>query len=123
MKQQQFESLSVPELVEKFAAIGTEQDKALEVDDTAKYNPLFWQMQAVVKELKSRRGDQRRALLALYDHPKMQVRLAAAKATLRVAPGAARQLIEAIAATTWYPQAGDAGMCLWALDKGIFKPE
>lgn len=123
MKQKPLNELSVAELVNEFSAIGVEQDKALIQDDSETYTPLFWQMQAVQKELKGRSGDQRRALLTLYDYPNMQVRLAAAKATLAVAPTEARQLIEAIAATTWYPQAGDAGMCLTALDRGIFVPE
>jgi hypothetical protein len=53
----------------------------------------------------------------------MQVRLNAAKATLAVAPHAARQTIEAIAASTWPPQCYAARMCLAALDEGVFKPK
>jgi hypothetical protein len=62
------------------------------------------------------------ALLALYGHQSMQVRLNAAKSTLAVAPEAARQELRAIADSREYPQAGDAGMCLRNLDEGIFKP-
>jgi hypothetical protein len=62
------------------------------------------------------------ALMDLYGHPNMQVRLKAAKNTLAVAPQAAREQLEAIVASDWQPYAGDAGMCLWALDEGIFKP-
>jgi hypothetical protein len=32
-------------------------------------------------------------------------------------------VIEAISESSHFPQAGDAGMCLWALDQGISKPE
>jgi hypothetical protein len=46
----------------------------------------------------------------------------AAKQTLAVAPAAARQLLEAIQASKMQPEALDAGMCLWTLDEGIFKP-
>jgi hypothetical protein len=47
----------------------------------------------------------------------MQVRLNAAKATLAVAPEAARQVVETIAASTWAPQCYDARMCLWKIDE------
>ncbi len=52
----------------------------------------------------------------------MQVRVNAAKATLAVAPQQARQMLQAIADSQWQPQAGDAGMCLWNLDRGVFVP-
>ncbi|OYW31283.1 MAG: hypothetical protein B7Z45_10540 [Azorhizobium sp. 12-66-6] len=42
--------------------------------------------------------------------------------TLAVAPEAARATLEALSRITHTPQAADAGMCLWALDEGIFKP-
>jgi uncharacterized protein DUF2019 len=50
------------------------------------------------------------------------VRLTAAKATLAVSPDAARRLLRSIADSKEYPQAGDAGMSLVNLDRGIFKP-
>jgi hypothetical protein len=84
---------------------------------------LFWLIDAVVTELKNRPGDQRRVLTSLYNDPNMNVRLKAAKATLAVAPKAARQAIEAIAASTWPPQCYDARMCLSMLDEGVFKPD
>ncbi|HEY1983328.1 MAG TPA: DUF2019 domain-containing protein [Xanthobacteraceae bacterium] len=117
------DKLSEAQLVDRFIAIGMRQYKALDVNDTKTYNPLFWQMDAILKELKSRPGDQRRALLPLFDHPNMQVRLKAAKATLAVAPAEARQMLESIAASNWFPQAGDAGMCLTMLDRGKFVPD
>jgi uncharacterized protein DUF2019 len=81
------------------------------------------QIFAIGGELKRRPGDQRRALLPLYDHPNIEVRLRAAKRTLAVAPVEARRMIESIAASRWFPHAGDAGMCLELLDRGIFVPE
>ena len=48
-------------------------------------------MAGVANELKARDGDQRTALMTLYDYPNMQVRLKAAIHTLAVAPTAARQ--------------------------------
>ncbi len=110
------------ELVSRFAEIGREQDQALLGGETSKFNRLFQNMQEISEELKSREGDQRSALMDLYDFPNMQVRLKAAIHTLAIAPVEARRQIEEIAASQWFPQAGDAGMCLWTLDEGIFKP-
>jgi hypothetical protein len=79
-------------------------------------------MVAIEDELKARTPDQRPMLLNLYDHPNAQVRLNAMKATLAVAPATARRNLEALATSLDFPQAGDAGMTLYALDRGIFKP-
>lgn len=115
-------SRATSDLVKEFAAMGVEQDDALLKDEYARFSRLFWKLDAIQAELRSRPGDERQALLSLYNHPNMQTRLNAAKVTLAVAPKQARQMLEWIAASRWYPQAGDAGMCLWTLDEGIFKP-
>jgi hypothetical protein len=115
--------MTVEQLVERFAIIALDQHHAIRTDANAEYTRLFWQMEGVEEALKSRAGDQRRALLSLYDHAHAQVRLAAAKATLAVAPEDARKMLQAIQNSREYPQAGDAGMCLYTLDAGIFKPE
>ena len=122
MKRTNLRTTSVDQLVERFIAITLDQDKAIAADDAGKYNRLFEQMEAVKRELKAREGDQRRALLRLYDHPNIQVRLKAVTATLAVAPERARRMLEIIAESREYPQAGDAGMTIDALDRGIFKP-
>jgi hypothetical protein len=79
-------------------------------------------MDAVCQELQSREGDGRRALIPLYAHPNIQVRLAAAKRTLAFNYDDARRVIEEIANSGKYPIAGGAGMTLDSLDRGIFKP-
>lgn len=122
MKRLKLQDLSVDQLLERFTAIALEQDQALLMDEIARFNKLFDQMDAVKKELRSRSGDQRRALLALYDHPNIQVRLKAAVGTLAVEPESARKLLQSIADSREYPQAADAGMTLGELDRGIFKP-
>ena len=114
--------MATPDLVALFAKVVVEQDEALLGSQRARFNRLFDVMREISNELKAREGDQRVALLSLFEYPNMQVRLQAAKLTLAVAPTEARQQLEAIAATKWYPQAGDAGMCLSNLDNGIFKP-
>jgi uncharacterized protein DUF2019 len=122
MKPGDLAKMTVDELVERFIEFALQEDKADLEDDIPEFTRLFWQMEAVEGELKSRQGDQRRALTRLYDHRNAQVRLCAAKATLAVAPQAARALIEKIASSHEFPQAGEAGMTLRALDEGIFKP-
>jgi hypothetical protein len=112
----------VDELVDFFASVALAQDGALLEDDLSKVNRLFWELEAIEAELKQREGDQRTSLLRLYEHPNAQVRVKAVKATLAVAPRAAREKLEAIASSREYPQAGEAGMSIRALDEGIFKP-
>jgi hypothetical protein len=122
VKRLTLQDLSVDQLLERFTAIALQQDQALLMDEIARFNKLYDEMDAVKIELKRRPGDQRRALLALYDHPNIQVRLEAAVGTLAVEPAPARELLQTIASSREYPQAGDAGMTLVNLDRGIFKP-
>ncbi len=126
----QLSEMSVDQLVERFAAIGEAQYQALEehedwIEDNPnlKFNRLFKQMNEVDNELRARGRDARLALQRLYSHPNIQVRLKAAVSTLGVAPEGARQVIQKIADTDWFPQAGDAGMTLFALDDAIFRPD
>ncbi|MFG1420417.1 DUF2019 domain-containing protein [Roseixanthobacter liquoris] len=121
MKKQDLSKMSIKELVEFYIKICIYQYK-LDTDEIGKYNQSYLKKRAIESELKSRPGDQRRALMALYDYPNMQVRLNAATATLAVAPEAARGLLEDIRASGWQPQAFEAGMGLRRLDEGTFKP-
>ena len=68
MKRPKLEEMSVAELVDCFAAICIAQDQALLYSEIAKLNRLIGQMRAAEEELKARPGDQRRALLPLYNH-------------------------------------------------------
>ena len=121
MKRVSLEKLSVPELVAQFTAACLAQFDAERKSDINKQNKHIRYWMAISDELKSRAGDQRSSLLKLYDHPNLQVRLNAAR-LMAIAPTTARQVIQAIAGSKKYPQAGDAGMCLSAIELGIFKP-
>lgn len=123
MKQAKLDEMTIDELAERFAEIGIAQDQAELMGEIGKFNRLFDQMHAVDIELRARGPAARLALLRLFDYPNMQVRLQAAKRTLGVAPEAARKVIQAIYDSKWYPQAGEAGMSLWNLDRGVFKPD
>jgi len=113
---------TVPDLVALFVALGLDQYQARLRNEQKRLNRATLEMFDVCEELKARAGDQRSALLSLYSDPNLQVRLMAAKLTLAVAPAAAKQLLQEIADSKEYPQAGDAGMSLWALKQGIFRP-
>lgn len=110
------------QIIARFVEIGIQQDQAILGNEISRVDKLFREKVALVDELKARDGDERRLLLNLYRHPNPQVRLNAAKATLAVEPAKARAALEALTVNKLYYQAGDAGMCLWALDEGIFKP-
>lgn len=116
------QDMQTSQLVERFIDVCVAQNEALLDDRLAKFSRLFEQMRLILEELKTRPGDQRSALLALYDHPNVQVRLKAAKNTLAIAPEAALEVIRSIAASGEYPQAGEAGMSLSNLERGIFRP-
>jgi hypothetical protein len=122
MKRLNLETATVSQLIEHFAEICLDQAQALLYSDIAKFNRLYESMVEVREELKRRPGDERRALVTLYDHENAQVRLQAARASFALAPDAARSVIEAIANSKTRPQAGDAGMTISNLDRGIFKP-
>jgi hypothetical protein len=123
MKRVGLAAMTDDQLVDRFVEISLAQDKAILYDEIAKFNRLFSQEMAVDQELKTRPGDRRRLLLRLFDHENAQVRLNAAKATLAVAPAAAREALENLANSKQFPQAGDAGMSLTNLDRGIYKPK
>jgi hypothetical protein len=122
MKSPHIQQVPTPDLVARFAVLCVEQDEALLYSAISKLNKLIKQMWAIEDELKSRPGDQRRALVSLFEHENAQVRLQAARATLAVEPAAARSVIESIAQGRKFPQAGDAGMTIENLDSGFYKP-
>jgi Domain of unknown function (DUF2019) len=116
MKRPNVVAMTLEDLVDRFAAIGLDQDKAIFDEDNAKYNKLYDQIQAIVKELKCSPGDQRRALLPLFAHRNVQVRLMAALETLDIATPAAREVLQGIVNCRRYPQAADALAAIWRLD-------
>lgn len=114
-------SETIEELVSRFVEIGVAQGAALDRFDSVSFNRRVDALIAIEDELRERDGG-RRGLIALFDHPHLQVRLNAAKATLAVVPERARLVLEGIRATQRMPQAADAAGCLRNLREGIFKP-
>lgn len=110
------------DLVAYFRDIALEQDEA-EIDGAiARYNILFKIRLEIAAELRSRLGDQRRLLVALYDDLNLRVRLYAALATLAVAPTEARQVLDQIHDWGLTPYCAEAGNILEGLDDGSLVP-
>lgn len=123
MKRPNLTAMTVEELVERFIAIAHEQAQAELEDDHRQGRTLYWKMEAVEEELKRRQGDQRRALLPLLSNSNLQVAMKAALSVLAFAPKEGRAVLQAITDLRWPPQALEAGMALWDLDRGVFKPK
>jgi uncharacterized coiled-coil DUF342 family protein len=119
---QRLDKMTVDQLVDRFLTIVLDQDRTIRDDNNAKYNRLYDQLEAVKQELRSRPGDQRRALIPLHAHSNAHVRLKSAIATLALAPDAARRTLQNISDRQEYPQAADARGMISALDDGSFVP-
>ncbi|CAH1655050.1 conserved hypothetical protein [Hyphomicrobiales bacterium] len=122
MTSSKLKSLTTEELKRLFEQLCIQQYDALEDNAIAGYNKRYNTILAIQNELKSRPGDQRRILMSLFGHPNMQVRLTAAHANLAVDYIAARRELQAVVDEQWFPQSGDAGMTLWNLDRGFYRP-
>ncbi|HXT06833.1 MAG TPA: DUF2019 domain-containing protein [Roseiarcus sp.] len=121
-KPNKLSELSIEQLRQRFVDLTLRQSEAEMYGQIAKYNRLYGQIDAIKDELKGRSGDQRIALIPLFEHPNAHVRLVAATATLTVVPEAARKALEELAESKEYPQAGTASGRLRHLDSGFFKP-
>ena len=118
MKHLRLQDMTVKQLVARFTEIALAQDRALAVDDNAKYNRLFDYLTDVMAEFMVRPVEQRQALMTLYDHPSAQVRYEAAVATVDFAPEASRPVFEIISERNEFPQAADARRMIRNLDEG-----
>jgi hypothetical protein len=121
MKNPDLQSMTVPQLVGRFAELSLAQDHAQLYGKIETYNRLYDDIVAVKNELAARPGDQRSALMSLYSHANPQVRLKAAQWSLAVAPASARQVLQDISDRNIYPQAAYARQSLEALDRGESK--
>ncbi|MCO5092302.1 DUF2019 domain-containing protein [Bosea sp. (in: a-proteobacteria)] len=122
MTPSKLKSLTSEELKRLFEQLCIQQYDAIERNENASYNRRYKKILAIQNELKARPGDQRRILMSLFGHPNMQVRLTAAHTNLAVDYIAARRELQAIIDEQWFPQSGDAGMTLWNIDRGFYRP-
>ena len=110
-------------LVDFFASLAIEQSRAIDDDEYTEYHELYRTIQDVDREISLRGTAARRELLRLYGHENIQVRLQAVLHAFALEPVLSRQVLEEIRAHQIQPYAMDAGMALWNLDRGVFKPD
>lgn len=91
--------------------------------NTDAYDRLYEHMEAIDQELKARGMEARKALLMLLDDEELHVRYAAAVRSLAVDRERSLAAIHEIVPTHKMPEAGEASMTLYMLEKGIFKPD
>jgi hypothetical protein len=115
--------MTTDSLLARFVELVVKQGEALEMLETAVFNKLHPNVAAIVQERGSRPGAQRQALLRLYDHANPQVRLAAAQYTSRLAPNAAKHVLEGIVEEKAFPQALHVGMSLAILRGTLSGPK
>jgi Domain of unknown function (DUF2019) len=120
MKRINLQDMTLEQLVKRFLDIALAEYDAREREDTARYNRLFDQMTDLMAEFLTRPVQQRRALMALYEHPNPQVRYLAALFTQDIDPQAARRVCEIISERNEYPQAANARRMIDNLDKGPY---
>jgi hypothetical protein len=123
MKSLRFKELTTDELVQEFAHLARQMGAAVLDSETRHFNRMFPGMQAIDRELRSRGREARMALAPLLEDENRFMRYCAAKYLLGLVPDRARLVIEDIAKFKYDALCGDAGMCLYALDSGIFKPD
>jgi hypothetical protein len=83
MKPMKLESMTVDELIDRYAEICIAEDEALLDDEIGKFNRLFREQRAVDTELRARGKEALLALLRFHVYPNIQVRLQAAKGNTR----------------------------------------
>jgi hypothetical protein len=123
MKPTHLAELKTPQLIEEFKNLAHRMGLAVLDSETTLFNRMFPKMQAIDRELRSRGREARVALSPLLESEDRFVRYYAAKYLLGLFPDRARLVIEEIARFKYDALCGDAGMCLYALDEGIFKPD
>lgn len=123
MKKILLSNMTVKQLVEHFKSIALAQAHAIEFEANRNFNKLYDEMEAVRRELKSREGDQRRALLPLLQERSAQVRLKAAISLLKLEPAAARAALVKIVDNREDPQNADALGMLRSLEQGRYVPD
>ena len=123
MKNAKLADLDNDALVERFVAAAKQMGMAVLDHETRKANRIFQIMWDIDLVLRSRGREARLKLVPLLDDKDGFVRYYAAKKLLGLVPDRARAVIEGIADPKFDALSGDAGMCLYALDEGIFKPD
>jgi hypothetical protein len=119
MSTKKMPEMTVEELVMAYADIVTQQDEAFKNTCIAEFTKLYWQRDAIKEELKSRPGDQREMLAALFKSKKSWVRICVARDTFALDEARARMHIQYVIDHSWDPYRGEARSVLGAWDRGF----
>jgi Domain of unknown function (DUF2019) len=115
--------VSDDELIACFISESKQMGTAVLSHETRKANRIFQHMWDIDLELRARGGEARLKLAPLLDNNDRFVLYYAAKKLLSLVPDRARAVIEDVANPIYDALSFDAGMCLYALDEGIFRPD
>ncbi|MAS13296.1 MAG: hypothetical protein CMH69_08335 [Nitratireductor sp.] len=105
--------------VQEFIDLSLTQHEAVLYLETRAYNRAYEKIRKLVDKLRLSPGDQRHALIDLFDHPNPQVRLNAAKYAHPLFPEESIQVVQSIIDAKKYPQEAHARS---ALDYLMFGP-
>ncbi len=94
----------VDEMLQRFIELSLTQHEALLYLEARPYNRAYMKIKKLVEELEARPGDQRHALIELFDHDNPQVRLNAAKHAHPLYPDKAIQIVQSIIDARALPQ-------------------
>ncbi len=94
----------VDEMLQGFIELSLTQHEALLYLEARPYNRAYMKIKKLVEELEARPGDQRHALIELFDHDNPQVRLNAAKHAHPLYPDKAIQIVQSIIDARALPQ-------------------
>ena len=117
MKKPDLSKMTTPALVARFRRLVLDQEIFLLSLDTKRYSQLFYQVNDITNELKTRDGDGRRGLLAFFDHESPHLRFTTACSCEDLSPAKAREVLRQIRETRITPYALHAGMSLWMLER------
>jgi hypothetical protein len=116
-------SATTKQLVARFRDVALAQFETHFLDEAwDEYNRLYAELLEIEAELKSRPGDQRRALTTLYNDENSEVRLKAAFATLAVEPEGSWKVLERLDKWDVPPPAALARRMMRAIKDGTYKP-
>lgn len=115
-RQSPLPTLSLDDLLARYVELCVLREQAERFRRIAKENRYITAIWAIEAELKARPGDQRAALVRLFDHDNRQVRVQAACTVSRFAPELARPALDIIVKTGLAPYSYQARERLMFLD-------
>lgn len=121
MKPLSLSEMTVDELVRAYEDVVLKQDESFKNERLSLFKQQYWERDAISNELRSREGDQRERLAALFKSKKSWVRICVAQDTFALDEERARMHIQYIIDHAWDPYRGEARSVLGAWDRG-FRP-